>query len=228
VTDLDSPELWPALAREIDSTFSLLSAADRNIQQLQSLSDDIDPLMACLAAGVERLLKLVHGLATVETTGCWPSKKEMQHTLNHKISDLDRIGRGHIVAGLEQSVHRVYVEGLLTKADGQPVLHALLDVLTRYASGGRFHNLDKLAESPPSLPSPLQLWEDMELSLMQARPELLALIGEPNGYEQVRGELNEQIGVALRDWWILYVRAGMQGCFGERGRRWLSGRMPPS
>ena len=74
MTDLGDRRIWPALAREVDSTFALLTTSDRMLAEMRHLSLDLDPFFACFSAGAERFLKLVHGLATYDKTGAWPSR----------------------------------------------------------------------------------------------------------------------------------------------------------
>ena len=81
---------------------------------------------------------------------------------------------------------------------------------------------------PPSKPSPLELWERMQRELQDARPEAYTLLGQVDGFEQAMGLLQAELRTALDTWWILYVRAGAHGVFGDVGKRWLSSRMPPA
>lgn len=226
--DLDDPRVWSALARELDSTFGLLTASDRMLRDLRHQALDLDPFFACFSTGAERLLKVVHGLATYERTGDWPSSNEMTKTLSHAITDLDALCRQHVLDALPLATHRPYIEQLLHEVEQQSALDPMLASATRYASNGRFYNLDVLSEKPPTLPSPLELWERMVRDLQDARPEVYTLLGHPGGYEQALREIKREIRGAIHAWWTLYVRAGMHGCFGDRGRRWLSTRTPPA
>lgn len=226
MTDLDDPTMWTALSQELDGTFGLLRAGDRMLDGFGTVTLDSDPLLACLAPGVERLLKVVHGLAVLDESGQWPSKDEMSKRLRHRISGLDQLCRGHTRTRIARATHPAYVRGLLDDVDRNATTTELMEVLTHYASSGRFHNLDTLADGPPQEPSPRQLWEALEMRLLKQRPDLLADLGKPAGFDQARTWLNQQCREALRDWQLLYVRAGMHGCFGDRGRRWLSGYLP--
>jgi hypothetical protein len=107
-------------------------------------------------------------------------------------------------------------------------LQPTLDVLTRYATQGRFHNLDVLADSPPSVASPQQLWEDMERRITTIRPDLLArLVDVPQDWDSVRRDLMRPIQRSLIEWWEMYWRAYMHGVFGPAGKQWGSQLQPP-
>lgn len=227
MTDLDRPEMWSALVHELDGTFGLLRAADRALADFRVGVLDIDPLFALLAPGTERLLKIVHGLAVLDATGEWPSKSEMAERLRHRIVDLEQLCRVHVRTALPRATAPPYIGGLLKTVESDRTLTAMLEALTRYASSGRFHNLDTLAESPPGQPPPRQLWKQLEQELIEQRPDLLAGLGTVGGWETARAWMNQQCRVSLHDWQVLYVRAGMHGCFGDRGKRWLSAYMPP-
>lgn len=227
MTDLDDPRISPALSREVDGTFALLTTSDRMLGEMHSFSLDLDPFFACFSTGAERLLKLVHGLATADSTGAWPSQDVMSKDLSHDITALDGLCRQHVVDGLHRAAGPGYIKELLVTAQSNTALPHLLEATTRYAKGGRFYNLDTLAEGPPDKPSPADLWELMQRQLQDARPEAYTLLGQADGYEQALTLMRDELRTALHDWWMLYVRAAMHGVFGDRAKRWLSNRTPP-
>lgn len=118
--------------------------------------------MVCLASGAEKLLKLTYGLTIADDMGSWPSQTVMQNLYRHQISALDRECRARIADRIALAAAPDYIRTLLDRSASDPLLQPTLDALTRYAAQGRFHNLDVLADSPPSAASPQQLWEDME------------------------------------------------------------------
>ena len=94
------------------------------------------------------------------------------------------------------------------------VLAILLSTFSRYATQGRFYNLDHLADSTQAEPSPAKLWEDMHQLLLQANP---ALLSDDAGR---RPALNRLIREALATWCELIQRSWMTGVFGAEARLW--------
>jgi hypothetical protein len=94
------------------------------------------------------------------------------------------------------------------------VLAILLSTFSRYATQGRFYNLDHLADSTQAEPSPAKLWEDMHQLLLQANP---ALLSDDAGR---RPALNRLIREALATWCELIQRSCMTGVFGAEARLW--------
>jgi hypothetical protein len=94
------------------------------------------------------------------------------------------------------------------------VLAILLSTFSRYATQGRFYNLDHLADSTQAEPSPAKLWEDMHQLLLQANPALLSDDAGP------RPALNRLIREALATWYELIQRSWMTGVFGAEARFW--------
>jgi hypothetical protein len=224
MTDLADPRIWPALSYEVDETSALLNHSAKLMATLRA-PDDVSPLFACLATGTERLLKLVHGLAVQDETGQWPSRHEMSQQLSHALLELDRRCRTHVRRGVPRATHPTYIQSLLDKVEAGHAT-ALIAALDRYARGGRFHNLDTLADKPPGFPAPRVLWEQLELEVLKSRPDLLSGLGAQGGWEAARTWMNQELRNAYLSWWDLYVRAAMHGCFGAVAKQWLSAQRP--
>lgn len=88
--------------------------------------------------------------------------------------------------------------------------------------------LDMLAESPPSGPSPMQLWEGLDANLFQAQPgALLAL--QPHSddkFQQTRCDANKQLQTTIRSWQELYYRVWLTGVCGAAAKRHASQLRP--
>src|SRR5215203_5637213 len=87
---------WAALSKELDAAASLLAHGVR-ILQIDGYSVlDAPAVLACLATGAEKLLKLTIGIVAIEESGTWPNKKTMAERYRHAILDLDRDARDTI------------------------------------------------------------------------------------------------------------------------------------
>lgn len=227
VTDLDSPTIWPALQNELEGIWSLLGQSERMLRDLRVVTRDCDPLFACLAIGVEKLLKVVHGLAFEDQEGHWPAKATMAHKLSHAIVELDALCRGHVRERLQSATSPSYIGGLLRSVDDDQVLHGLLAAADLYAKRGRFHNLDTLADGPPDCPSPQALYEKLELEIWK-REGLIGKLGKGQAaWDAALASGNQVLRSSLLQWWTLYSRAAMHGVLGARAKKWFStGEVP--
>ncbi|MBA3418405.1 MAG: hypothetical protein H0U09_06840 [Geodermatophilaceae bacterium] len=227
MTDLDSPAVWSALEYELEGTWSLLGQSERMLRDLRVVTEDYDPLFACLATGAEKLLKIVHGLVVEDEQGQWPSKASMSTTYSHAILDLDALCRGHIRDRLHTATSSGYIGGLLAAVDDDQVIRDLLEAVNHYARQGRFHNLDTLADGPPDHPSPRVLFETLELEIWK-REGLGGQLGKDQpAFDAALAQGNLVLRSSLIRWWELYYRAAQHGVLGPRAKRWLSTGSPP-
>lgn len=227
VTDLDSSAVWPALAFEVEGTWSLLGQSERMLRDLRVVTKDYDPLFACLATGAEKLLKIVHGLVVEHEQGQWPSRVTMSTTYSHTIVTLDEICRGHVRNRLDAATSSGYIGGLLAAVDDDQVLTDLLEAVDQYARGGRFHNLDTLADGPPDHPSPRGLFESLELEIWK-REGLVGHLGKgQHAFDAALAQSNLVLRSSLLRWWDLYYRAALHGVLGPRAKQWFSTESPP-
>jgi len=107
-----------------------------------------------------------------------------------------------------------YIQELLDEVRSDEILSILLSTFSRYATQGRFYNLDHLADSAQAEPSPAELWEDMHQLLLQANPALLS------DDAARRPALNRRIRESLATWCELIQRSWMTGVFGDEARQW--------
>jgi hypothetical protein len=72
-----APPRWAALSKELDAAASLLAHGIRILLVDGYSVLDAPAVLACLATGAEKLLKLTVGMVAIEETGTWPDKKTM-------------------------------------------------------------------------------------------------------------------------------------------------------
>jgi hypothetical protein len=220
---MTSAELTPpqivALSRELDDVVTLFRHGRATLQGLNFVTLDSSVVFACLSGGVEKVLKLSLGLLSMEEDGRWPSRTRMKEW-GHDIPSMDTMARSKMAERVHLSAAQPYVTGLLDAVASDEQLARLLEIMGRHAMAGRFHNLDTLA-AEQTRPAPQQLWEEMEMSLLQADEELLAAIvfAGPAG-QAARLSLNRRIDSSLASWQLLYFRAWQHGLLGERARQW--------
>lgn len=214
-----------ALSYEIDAAANLLRRSLGMIHEFRSVGLDADPLLACLAIGVEKVTKLTLGLAAVEDNGSWPDKNTMQNQYGHRVAVLDRRCREYMARNVDRASAAPYIHQLLSNLQSDARIGLVLTTLDRYGTVGRFYNLDALAEAPQADPPPRELWEHVERSVWKDNDAILARLGGP-GFDQARQEINTQIAASVEAWWDLYFRAWSNGVFGAHARQWSAQLSP--
>jgi hypothetical protein len=180
-----------ALLKELDAAASLLAHGVRILRSDGYSVLDAPAILACLATGAEKLLKLTIGMVAIEETGSWPDKKTMAERYRHAILALDRHARAAIVRRIDSSGAPGYIRELLSSVEKDVVIGPVLEALDNYARQGRFYNLDMLADVPQVGPSPSELWHDgMETKILLADTSLLEEIADPKKHPAGRKRLN--------------------------------------
>jgi hypothetical protein len=210
-----------ALSKELDAAASLLAHGVRILQSDGYSVLDAPAVLACLAIGAEKLLKLTIGMVAIEETGFWPNKKTMAERYRHAILALDRHARAAITRRIDNSGAPGYIRELLSSVQNDVVIGPVLEALDNYARQGRFYNLDMLADAPQVDPSPSELWHDgMETKILLADTSLLEEIADPKKYLAGRKKLNRKIVGSIEGWWELYYRAWLTGVVGSLAQMW--------
>jgi hypothetical protein len=219
-----------ALSREVDAAASLFRHGFAILAEYRFAARDAEPVFACLAGGAEKLLKLSFGLAHVDDGGSWPSKATMQDA-GHKIVELDTIVRDIVIARRARSTVPGLIAELLERTDRHPGVVQVLATLERYAVAGRFYNLDLLGGREQGDASPQELWEELQMAILEANPEILEQLAGSE-YEQARRDMNEIIAASLGMWCELMLRSWITGVFGALAQRWSAqlelGHPPPT
>jgi hypothetical protein len=124
-----------ALSKELDAAASLLAHGVRILQSDGYSVLDAPAVLACLAIGAEKLLKLTIGMVAIEETGFWPNKKTMAERYRHAILALDRHARAAITRRIDNSGAPGYIRELLSSVQNDVVIGPVLEALDNYAPG---------------------------------------------------------------------------------------------
>ncbi len=206
-----------ALIAEAQSVQNLMRDATAAIRGLREPTIHNDAVFTLGSIGVEKLAKMMIGCAEIDTAGRWPSKATM-------------IGWGHNIDGLieklfdtaqanqPEAVATDYAASLIARVSESSTLPLLFATLSRYGSSGRFHYLDVLAtDSAGQFDPPAQYWQRLERATAD---ELGGNPGvSPADFEQFLRRVSAAIADELEGFWFSMHRLGVQGCFGELGKK---------
>jgi hypothetical protein len=192
-------------------------------------SRDAEAVFACLSGGVEKLLKLTMGVISLDEGQPWQSKATMRRA-GHRIVDLDDSVRALIAERVDHSSAPGLIRRLLEVTDGHTGIVQVLATLERYADSGRFHNLNVLAGSEQPDQSPKELWDELEMDIVEANPDMLEQLAGPE-HDHARTDMNALIASSLSLWCELVARAWITGSCGRVAKQWSPqldlGHQPP-
>jgi hypothetical protein len=209
-----------ALSNEIDATATLFRHGHAILDEYRFASRDAEAVFVCLAGGVEKLLKLTFGLLSLEESGIWPAQATMKHA-GHRILELDEATRALISQHHRRSTVPGLIADLLERTASDPGLSQILATLERYATNGRFYNLDLLGGLEQKGDPPQELWEELQLLVVDANPELLEQLAAPDN-QAARRTINRIIASSLGTWCELMHRSWITGVCGAEAQRWSS------
>lgn len=210
-----------AFIGEITSTRNLLGYGLKALREGAFFDTTRDPIFTMLSIGVEKHLKLVLGVLSVEDAGRWATKSEMK-SYGHGIAEM----WDHVMDKVSERTagKSDYLRGLVAGVDADPVLRPLLEVLDRYGRSGRFYNLDLLGDTPQSELAPDAMFDAVEQAAM-ADPEVAATytaamadVSGQDAWDTFYATLRARIARSVEEAWEMLSRLGMHGVFGELGK----------
>ena len=223
-----------ALLEEVSSARNLLRDGIEAIQGMRYISLQGDSVFTLCSIGVEKAMKVMLGCHHVEVSSAWPSQATLK-SWGHNLETLDQHLMAALTDGLPHATSGGYAATLATRIGDSQTLPLLFETFSRYGKAGRFHHLDILATDQPHLGvSPARYWERVEQGLQTTEPEFQDVPYRDNeAFEQHLSRLRGRIADELETWWFCIHRLGVQGCFGELGKRigwelWEPGRAAPS
>lgn len=219
-----------AVVAEQDASASLLRGGVRLLREQRFAVTDLEPVLALLAPGLERLSKLVLGTVLYEKTRHWPTERGWRTGWG------DQVRKGHEVEALVRKVRDTIDErhehggapGWVRELAGRvdlcsDVTDPLLKTIDRWADApGRYANFNALSRggAPSDEASPHQLWTDLTAEIAIANPQRFqTLDGSPADWDAAMSDLHALLAESVVAWVDLVVTAWNVGRFGEYAKR---------
>jgi hypothetical protein len=188
----DIPDYYFYLETELVTAKRLLSIGFDEIDKLGYRNSFINAALVLLSSGLERLLKTLV-LIDYFARGCSPVKKR---ELCRKF--FGGTG-GHDIRKLQKEVVNIieakdYVKGFdggeetLSFIKDDALLRDLVGLLTVFAKGGRYYNLDKIMGKSKGKHGPNTAWANLEMMVISGSNRLLVL-----SREEKREELFKEV-----------------------------------
>lgn len=213
---------------------NLMRNSIQAIRDMRYVDLDGDAVFTLGSIGVEKAMKVMLGCAAVEDTGAWPTKKVLKNW-GHDIEELN----SRVLTAIDERVEHTAATGYSARLAGYVKESTLLPLVfaafARYGKSGRFHHLNILAtDKPGEHDKPSEYWERVELHVRESRPKFREVpYGDNAAFEAYVKRLRGSIADELDAWWFCLHRLGVQGCFGELGKKvgwqiWEFGRPTPT
>lgn len=219
-----------ALLAESQSVQNLMRDAVAAIASLRHPLLQSDAIFTLGSIGVEKLAKIMLGCAELEISGQWPSQSTMK-AWGHDIDGLVEKLFTQAEENQPAAVATGYAATLIGRIRESTMLPLLFATLSRYGRSGRFHYLDILATDNRSpFDPPADYWERLEQEAVDSLGGYRA--GSSEEFDALLGRVSATIANELDVWWFAMHRLGVQGCFGELGKKmgweiWEYGRPDP-
>lgn len=212
------------LLPEITSARNVLASADRLLRQPGTLERDLDAVLATYSIGVERLMKLALGAASVSRGEGWPSNMGSTHRgWGHALDEMEERLRAEIQSALasEQRDHQEMLEGWLCTIENDRIWRAAIVALRNYADAGRYHHLDLIAGRAVSSQTSSAMWDRVEQAAIATSEKLTQHYQrtlEGADFEPFEVELREAVADSIRRWVTIVCLYGFHGVLGEDWR----------
>ncbi|WP_026547010.1 hypothetical protein [Paenarthrobacter nicotinovorans] len=209
-----------ALIQEMTSARNLLAYGTRVVRTAAFQDTTRDPILTLLSIGVEKLYKLTLGLASLDATHSWPTKRQMK-AFGHNLADMHSTVMAELSTRTANSTE--YVRGLLAEVEADAVVVPLVATLGRYGESGRFYNLDRLGDNPQLSESPQEYWQRMEDAVIQdchIAAAYTAAMDYPTDnalWDQLAKVINQRIADTVERLWTMVAVCGRNHALGVAG-----------
>lgn len=190
----------------------------QNAHRLQSVSvepwSNIDSTLTLLTLGAEKTLKPALGCCHVRDRGeGWPGHLG---AYKHRSSRMQSALLAKARKATAPNPTATEIAQILERIESDPVWQKMILVLDRYGSGGRFHYLDVLSQSPKReiLGGPRESW----IAVLSAAMEQVSSVFVPDAPdEEILKLTNRAVCDSILTWWENISRLGTLGAFGDVG-----------
>jgi len=211
-----SPQSIIAFSNELRTAIGLLKFGLHTLKEIDMANDFYHLPLLLLASGLERLSKCVLVLQYRVSNGSFPPHtwlKELGHNLEKLIDEI---------------VKRCYPEETnqpqALKEDrsfiaSDPIARKLIEILTQFGSGGRYHDLDTICGEALGEQPPEQKWQELEMEIVQNDSVLKTLLGRPSMGNVLYREINRRIQITIERLVRALCRLFSLGSLSHQGRQ---------
>jgi len=160
------------LQNEVDTGIKLIKKGLAELQQISGSNDFYYAPIIFISNGFEKLMKCIICYYEKEKNGRFPNSRYIQDVGSAKNQNK---GRGHNLFELLQEIIVIskkmyYGQSEATKKDlnfllSDTQLHKIINILSDFAQGGRYYNLDKVTDGNSKFDDPEDKWMYLETEI---------------------------------------------------------------
>lgn len=177
-----------SLAKEVYNSTMLIKKGFAELQQISGSNDFYHPPILLISSGFERLMKCIICFRHLKVDGEYPPMKVLRDA-------------GHSLDVLLQKIIEIcnefgsYDDRPATREDldfikNNTRLHSIIEILSGFAQGGRYYNLDIVTAGESRFEEPKDKWEELETEIVQEDPELEELMKDPKKSDEMYQRIN--------------------------------------
>jgi len=208
----------------IDETTCSIELIKKGLGELQRISGANDfyhlPILL-LANGFERLMKVILCLEYLHSKGRYPNPQD---------NIIHRGKKGHDLAMLlEEILKFCRNSGYSNRCEASNTdveflrrdkrLRTLVKLLSDFAQGERYYNLNVILGNRSNVDNPEQTWQKIEMKITLEHPELKNRFGKPNQIDELYKEINKHLVMYFEQFARALVRLLSLGNLGQQAKR---------
>jgi hypothetical protein len=166
-----------SLTNEVYNSTMLIKKGFAELQQISGSNDFYHSPILLISSGFERLMKCIICYWRLKVDGEYPQMRilrNMGHDLNVLLQKIIEIC----------NEFNSYDDRPATRDDldfikNNDRLHKIIEILSGFALGGRYYNLDIVTAGESRFEDPGDKWEELETEIVQEDPDLEELMKDP-------------------------------------------------
>ena len=180
------------LLDEVDISIRLIKKGFSELQQISSGNDFYHPPILLISSGFERLMKCIICYWELKVNGDFPSRNILRgkggrngHDLNVLLQNIIDICN-QFGSYEDRPATRDDLDFLMNNAR----LRCIIEILSGFAQGGRYYNLDVVTGGESPFEEPKDKWGELETEIVKEDAELLTLMKDPKKSEEMYKRIN--------------------------------------
>ena len=184
------------LLNEVDTSIKLLKKGMGDLQDISGKNDFYHAPILMLSSGYERLIKCLLCLALMDDNMNF--KEQPFETLERKGHNLDYL-LDRLLSICEQKNYSSKFPAAKKDLDflsKDEYLRKIISLLSNFAQGGRYYNLDMVLEGTSRYDDPIEGWNRIESTILKSRKDLSEKINN-NDLDNIFKEINRELIINL-------------------------------
>jgi len=210
--DKNVDNVYICLIDEVDTSVKLLKKGMSELQSINGANDFYHVPILLLSSGYERLIKCLLCLVSMDDNGRIEKapfeKGRKGHNLDYLIERLLAVCKQKNYSSKFPAAKKD-----IDMLNNDKYLRNIISILSEFAQGGRYYNLDIVLEGNSKYKEPKAVWEKLELNIFQSKGDFSKKISEES-LDDIHKETNHKLIVLLEKFARALARLFTLGDFG--------------